>query len=339
MSDSATTTITTTTTSGKPQIAITVPVPASARKLLEEHCEILFEWTSLDALPRPTMLSWVSQVSGLFLISSHHVDEELLAAAGGSLKAVSTMSVGYDHIDVRGAVAQGIKLGHTPGVLDDTVADTTIALMLAAGRRIVEGNQHVLNGTWSSVWIPEWMCGKDLHHSRVGIIGMGRIGEVVAKRLGGFDSEVVFYTRSPKESPYAKRVELDTLISSSDFIVVLVPLNEATRGFVDADFFKKMKNDAILINMSRGGVVNQEHLIEALNENQLGSVGLDVTSPEPLPTDHPLLSPKLRHRVIVTPHIGSASYRTRDAMGIVAAKNLIAGLTGKPLLHEIPAPK
>ena len=228
-------------------------------------------------------------------------------------------------------------MGNTPGVLTDTSADLAVGLLLATARRIPESIDAARRGEWTT-WKPEWMAGYDVYGSTVGIVGLGRIGTAVAKRLRGFDCRILYSNPTPKPevaaSVGAEYVDLDTLLAESDFVSIHTELNDQTKHLFNADAFRKMKRTAILINTSRGGTVDQEALYHALINGESAAAGLDVTTPEPLPVDHPLFT--LRNCVIL-PHIASASYATRTKMAILAAENIIAGIQGQPLPHPVKA--
>jgi glyoxylate reductase len=230
-------------------------------------------------------------------------------------------------VDVAAATARGIPVGNTPGVLTDATADMAFALLFAAARRVVEGERYVREGKWKT-WHPQLLLGVDFVGSTLGIIGFGRIGQAVAKRARGFDMRVIFYDPSASPAFGAQAVDLDTLLCESDFVSLHLPLTDATRHLVNAGFLAKMKPNAILVNTSRGGVVDQTALYEALKSRRIFAAALDVTDPEPLPMDSPLLE---LDNCLVVPHLGSASRRTRDMMAYLAAQNLIAGLKGERL--------
>ncbi|NXQ00058.1 GRHPR reductase, partial [Vidua macroura] len=255
---------------------------------------------------------------------------------GPGLKVISTLSVGFDHLALDEIKKRGIRVGYTPDVLTDATAELSVALLLSACRRLPEAAEQVKSGGWTT-WKPLWMCGHGLSDSTVGIVGLGRIGQAVARRLKPFGVRRFLYTGSgPKPESAAEFgaefVPLTRLAEESDFVVVTCALTPATQGMCNKDFFGRMKKTSVFVNTSRGAVVNQEDLYEALAQGQIAAAGLDVTTPEPLPTDHPLLS--LRNCVIL-PHIGSATYATRSAMAVLAAKNLLAGLRGEPMPHEL----
>ncbi|XP_026722697.1 glyoxylate reductase/hydroxypyruvate reductase, partial [Athene cunicularia] len=231
---------------------------------------------------------------------------------------------------------RGIRVGYTPDVLTDATAELSVALLLAACRRLPEAAEQVKTGGWTT-WKPLWMCGFGLSDSTVGIIGLGRIGQAVARRLKPFGVRRFLYTGSrPKPEAAAEFgaefAPLSRLAQESDFVVVTCALTPATQGMCNKDFFSKMKKTSVFINTSRGAVVNQEDLYDALAHGQIAAAGLDVTTPEPLPADHPLLSLK---NCVILPHIGSATYATRTTMAVLAANNLLAGLRGEPMPHEL----
>jgi glyoxylate reductase len=222
-------------------------------------------------------------------------------------------------------------VGNTPGVLTEATADLTFALLLAAARRIVEGTQYIRNGEWKT-WEPETLLGADLTGATLGIIGWGRIGQAVAKRASGFDMRIITHSRSPISEDGVEQVDFDTLLAESDFVSLHTPLTPETRHLINRDALRKMKRTAILINTARGPIVDQEALYDALTDGTIAYAALDVTDPEPMKPDHPLLSlPNLT----IVPHIGSASIHTRNRMAEIAADNLLAGISGKPLRHQV----
>ncbi|KAM9471097.1 LOW QUALITY PROTEIN: glyoxylate reductase/hydroxypyruvate reductase [Clarias gariepinus] len=310
-------------------------IPQEGMKLLQKSaiCKLLL-WDSDEPVPRAELLKQVEGAHGLLCMIPDRIDAEVLDAAGPNLKVISTMSVGFDHLAIDEIKKRGIRVGYTPDVLTDATAELTVALLLATARRLPEGIQEVKSGGWSSK--PMWLCGYGLSGSTVGVIGLGRIGLAIARRLKSFGVKRLLYSgRQPK--PQAEEVEgehvpLDTLLCESDFVVVSCSLTPDTQGLCNKDFFSKMKNTAVFINSSRGAVVNQEDLLEALTSGQIAAAGLDVTTPEPLPTDHPLL--RLRNCVVL-PHIGSATISTRGVMAELTAQNLLCGLTGDAMPSEL----
>jgi glyoxylate reductase len=259
------------------------------------------------------------------------IDGPLLDVAP-RLKVISNFAVGFNNIDVPAATERGIAIGNTPGVLTDATADMAFCLLIAAARRVVEGHQYTLAGKWKT-WEPLGHLGQDLAGRTLGIIGMGRIGYALAKRCrGGWDMKILYhdvYKNDMAEKDLgARQVDLDTLLAVSDFISLHADLNDKTRGLIGADQLKKMKRTAVLVNSARGPLIDQEALAAALKAGTIFAAGLDVTDPEPLAPDDPLL--KLPN-AILAPHIASATVQTRNNMAEICARNLIAGLTGQPL--------
>lgn len=293
-------------------------------------------WESADkAMPRDQLLERAAGAHAILCMLTDKVDEELVNAAGSQLEVVSTMSVGFDHVDTNLLKERNIRLGYTPDVLTDSVADTTIVLMLAASRRIPEAIAAAKDGEWGT-WAPYWMTGQDLSRSTVGIVGLGTIGAEVAQRLSGFRCKVIYSGRTRKESIEdelgIEYVSQDELLGQSDFITVHSALTPETAGLCNEDFFAKMKPTAVFVNTSRGGLVDQNALYDALSKNRIYSAGLDVTAPEPLPLDDPLFTLK---NCIVLPHIGSASIRTREAMTRIAVLNTGQALSGEAMEYEV----
>ncbi|ENN70525.1 glyoxylate reductase/hydroxypyruvate reductase isoform X2 [Dendroctonus ponderosae] len=310
-------------------------VPQIAYKLLADKYEV----TTSTSHDRAAILKDVRGVDALFWATHNRIDKEILDAAGPQLKVIGTMSVGYNHIDLEEVKARGIKLSNTPNVLNGAVADIAMLLALAAARRYPEGRQHIERGTWVKEFDTQWMLGQDIAGSTIGIVGLGRIGQTIAKRLQGFDAHKILYT-GHKEKPQAKDlgyefVNLDELARRSDFIFLSAPLTNETMNMCNEAFFAKMKKNGILINISRGQLVDQDALIAALKAGRIFAAGLDVMIPEPLNTDSELL--KLPN-VVLTPHIGSATGNTRNAMAKLTAENILAGLAGEELISPVPLP-
>ena len=298
-------------------------------KLIQDFCNADI-WP--DELPpsRQAILAHIGGMDGLLCLLTDQIDAGIMDAAGPELKVISSFSVGIDNVDVEAASARGIPVGNTPGVLTDATADMAFALLLAAGRRIVEGAQGVRMGRWKT-WGPAFMLGADLAGATLGIVGFGRIGRAVARRAGGFGMRIIFSDPSqvaPESGVNAAQVDLDTLLREADFISLHTPLTDETRGLINADTIGRMKSTAVLVNTSRGPVVDQQALYEALFSKRIFAAALDVTVPEPLPVDHPLLT---LENCLIVPHIASASWRTRERMSLMAAENLIAGLKGERL--------
>jgi glyoxylate reductase len=268
---------------------------------------------------RATLLELVAGADGLLCLLTEQVDAELLDAAPG-LKVVANYAVGTDNVDLEAAAARGIPVGVTPGVLTDATADLAFGLLLAAARRLVAGFDDVRAGRWRT-WEPEGWLGHDVHGATLVLVGAGRIGEAVARRARGFDMEVVMVGRGD---------DLHAALRRADFVSLHVPLSPQTRHLIDADALAQLKPTAVLVNTARGPVVDQDALAAALHGGRLAGAALDVTDPEPLPADHPLLrAPNL----LVVPHVGSATHTTRARMTEMAVDNLLAGLAGEPLPH------
>jgi len=313
----------------KPKVFVTRLILDSGLTLIRDFCEADI-WP--DELPpsRQAILEHVHDRDGLLCLLTDNIDSGIMDAAGPGLKVISSFSVGIDNVDVAAASARGIPVGNTPGVLTDATADMAFALLLAAGRRILEGAQAVRAGDWKT-WGPAYMLGADLAGATLGIVGFGRIGRAVARRAGGFGMRIIFSDPSqaaPEPGVNAIHVDLDTLLREADFISLHTPLTDETRGLINVDTLGRMKSTAVLVNTSRGPVVDQTALYEALSSKRIFAAALDVTVPEPLPGDHPLLT---LENCLVVPHIASASWRTRARMSLMAAENLIAGLKGEKL--------
>jgi lactate dehydrogenase-like 2-hydroxyacid dehydrogenase len=314
----------------KPKVYVTREVPEKGLAQVQAACEAEV-WAGALPVPREVLLEKVQDIVGLYCLLTERVDAELLDAAP-ELRVVSNYAVGYNNIDVEACTARGIPVGHTPGVLTDTTADFAFALLMAAARRVVEGMDYVRAGKWQT-WGPKLLMGQDVHGATLGIVGLGRIGTAVARRAQGFDMRVLYHdTRVTEVDPAlgALPVPLATLLRESDFISVHVPLTPETRGLIGAEQLAMCKPSAVLVNTARGPVVDPDALYAALRDGTLAAAALDVTEPEPLPADHPLLE---LPNCIVTPHIASSSHATRTQMSVIAAENLLAGLDGERLPH------
>jgi glyoxylate reductase len=310
-----------------PRVFVARRLPGNALERLAEQTEMRL-WEGELPPPRETLLAEAREAEGLLTLLTDRVDEELLGVAPG-LRAVSNMAVGFDNIDVPACTARGILVGNTPGVLTDTTADFAFALLMAAARRVVEGDAFTRAGTWKT-WDPGLLLGVDVHHATIGIAGMGQIGQAVARRAHGFDMRILYTDEIPRPeieaATGARRVDLETLLRESDFVTLHVPLTAETRGLIDAARLALMKPDAILINTSRGPVVDQRALAEALKQGRPGMAALGVTDPEPIAMDDPLLA---LPNAIIAPHIASGSRATREKMAEMAVDNLLAGLRGE----------
>jgi glyoxylate reductase len=318
----------------KPRIFITRRIAATALEQIADMCELEM-WEGEMPPPYPILADRVRGVEGILSMITDRIDASLMDTAGASLKVISNMAVGYNNIDVAAAKARGIAIGNTPGVLTDATADITMALLLAAARRIVESVDFVRAGEWRT-WHPDLLVGRDLSGATLGIVGYGRIGQAVARRARGFDMHILAYSPSLTDAEAAAagvvRADLPDLLVQSDFVSLHTPLTHETYHLMNADTLALMKPDAILINTSRGGVVDQSALYTALTLGTIGGAALDVTDPEPIPEDHPLLT---LTNVTILPHIGSATRHTREQMALIAAANLIAGVNGQSLPHAV----
>jgi glyoxylate reductase len=303
--------------SGPPRVVADLPVGPVIRQLLADRVELL-PWDSAGG-----------GVVGVYTYGHPHVGAAMLDRLP-EVRVISNFGVGVDHVDLAAAAARGIAVGNTPGILDGATADLAFALLLAAGRRLVEGDRYA-RGPDFIRYDPSYMLGRETHGSTLGIIGLGRVGAEVARRARGFGMTVLYHNRRPRVAAAdlgARYVTLDELLHTADYIVLAVPLTGETRGLIGRVELEQMKPTAVLINVARGPVVNTESLTHALETRRIYAAALDVTDPEPLPRDHPLLR---LDNVIITPHLGSATEQTRRRMAEVSVENLLAGLAGRPL--------
>jgi len=311
----------------KPKVYVTRLLPKEAMDKIHSFCDAKV-WKGELPPPRNVLLENVTDMDGLLSLLTDKIDAELMDR-GQKLRVISNCAVGFDNIDVQEATKRGIIVGNTPGVLTDTTADFAFALLMAAARRVVEGDKVVRAGKWKT-WGPMILLGQDVHGATLGIVGVGRIGLAVAKRAKGFGMKVLFShvarNKQADDELGIETVDLDTLLAQSDFISLHTNLTPESRHLIGAKQFDKMKRTAILVNTSRGPIVDNMALYEALRSGKIAYAALDVTEPEPLPADHPLLT---LDDVIVAPHIASASVATRTKMALMAAENLIAGLKGE----------
>jgi glyoxylate reductase len=304
------------------KVFVTRALPGGAVDRLAAEHEVGV-WPEPLPPPRDELLARIREVDGLLSMLTDGVDGEVMDAAPG-LRAISNYAVGVDNIDVDAATARDIPVGNTPDVLTDTTADLAVALMLGIGRRLVDGDAYVRRGEWRT-WEPDLLLGHDLHGATVGIVGFGRIGQAVGRRVEGFDCTVLHTGRSGG-------VAFEELLERSDFVSVHTPLTPETRGLVDAAALGRMKPSAYLVNTARGPVVDTDALAAGLHAGEIAGAALDVTDPEPLPAEHPLLdAPNL----LVLPHLGSATHSTRERMADMAVDNLLAGLRGEPMPHQV----
>ena len=296
-----------------------LPGPALDRLAAEHEVEV---WPEQLPPEKEQLLARAPELEGLLSLLTDPIDAELIGAAV-QLRAISNYAVGVDNVDLETATARAIPVGNTPGVLTESTADLALALILGCSRRLVEGDAYVRRGEWRT-WEPGLLLGHDLHGATVGIVGYGRIGRAVAGRLAGFGCEILHTSRSGG-------VAVEELLERSDFVTLHCPLTPETRGLIGDVALRAMKRTAYLINTARGPVVDSEALTRALHAGEIAGAALDVTDPEPLPGDHPLLrAPGL----LVLPHIGSATHATRERMAQMAVDNLLAGLAGEPMPHQ-----
>ena len=315
----------------KPRVFISRRIPDKPLEMIRNECEVDM-WT--EATVAPPVTERIVGRDGILTYGHELVTGEMMDTAP-NLKVISVMGVGYDHIDVAAATARGIAVGHTPGTLDDTVADLTFALLLAAARNVMRGDRFVRSGTWR-VFDPNILWGAEVNGATLGILGLGRIGRVIARRASGFDMKILYHNRNRasawEDQLGVEYVSMEALLSQSDFVVVMVPYNDNTHHLIGAAELAQMKSTAILINTARGPIVDSKALYEALRDEVIGGAGLDVFDPEPPEPDDPLLQ---LENVVFCPHLGSASVKTRTGMGTMAAENLLAGLRGEPLPYWV----
>lgn len=313
------------------KVFVTREIPAAGLNKVRESCNAEV-WDEQLPPARDVLLEKIAGCDGLLTLLTEKVDAEFMDAAGPQLKVISNFAVGFNNIDVDEATRRGIRVGNTPGVLTDATADMAFSLLISAARRIVEAQDYVRAGHWKT-WEPLGHIGADLCERTIGIVGMGRIGYAMAKRChGGWGMKVLYADKFANEAAEkelaAKRVDFDTLLAESDFVSVHTDLNDSTKGMFNADAFWKMKDTAIFINSARGPIHDQADLYEALKSGQIFAAGLDVTDPEPIAMDDPLLT---LSNCVIAPHIASATVSSRNGMAEIAADNLLAGLRGKPL--------
>jgi glyoxylate reductase len=304
------------------RVFVTRELPGGALDRLRAEHDVEV-WPERTPPPRADLLARAPELEGLLALLTDTVDAELMDAAP-NLRAISNYAVGVDNVDVEAAGARGIPVGNTPDVLTESTADLAVALMLAIARRLAEGEAYVRAGEWRT-WEPGLLLGRDLHGATVGIVGHGRIGQAVGRRLDGFGCELLTTSRSGG-------VSLEELLERSDFVTIHCPLTPETRGLIGANALGRMKPTAYLVNTARGPIVDTEALAAALQSDEIAGAALDVTDPEPLPGDHPLLTAP---NLLVVPHVGSATVATRERMADMAVDNLLAGLAGEPMPNQV----
>jgi glyoxylate reductase len=313
----------------RPRVLADLPLSPAFARMLEAHVELL-PWESAHG-------PGAERIEAIYTYGHPTVDPALLDRLP-AVRVISNFGVGVDHIDVPAAAARGIPVGNTPGILDGATADLAFALLLAAGRRLVEGDRYA-RGPDFLRYDPSYMLGREVHGSALGILGLGRIGAQVARRARAFNMTVLYHNRRRRpevETALGVRyLGRDDLLAAADYVVLTVPLTDETRHLIGRAELARLKPTAILVNVSRGPVVDTEALTEALAERKIYAAALDVTDPEPLPRDHPLLR---LDNVIITPHLGSATEQTRQRMAEVSVENLLAGLAGRALAFQVVPP-
>jgi len=322
----------------RPNVFVARVIPDAGLSVIRDACEMDL-WEHELPPPRNELLRRVAGCDGVLTLLTDRVDDEFLDAAGKKLRVVSNYAVGFDNVDVAACARRGIPVGNTPGVLTDTTADLAWALLMAAARRLPEGDRFVRDGNWKT-WGPMLLLGPDVHGATIGIVGFGRIGQAVARRAQGFGMEILYHDvqELPAEvtRPFgATFLPLEELLARSDFVSLHVNLSPVTRHLINAETLSWMKPTAVLVNTSRGPVVDQRALADALRNGVIWAAGLDVTDPEPIPMDDPLVG---LDNCLIVPHIASASRATRDKMAQMAAANLLAGVRGEPLPTQVPPP-
>jgi glyoxylate reductase len=315
----------------RPKVFVSRVIPDDGLRQVTEATDATV-WPDDLPPPRDELLGAIAGCDGVLTLLTDRVDAEFLDRAGPQLKVVSNYAVGFDNVDVAECTRRGIPVGNTPGVLTETTADLAFALLMAAARRLAEGDRYVRAGKWKT-WGPMLLMGPDVHGATIGIVGFGRIGQAMARRAAGFGMTILYHdvNELPGEvtGPLgATFTPLEELLARSDFVSLHVNLTDETRHLIDASALRAMKSTAVLVNTSRGPVVDGAALYEALKGGEIAAAALDVTDPEPIPADDPLLT---LDSCLVVPHIASASRATRGKMAEMAAANLLAGLRGERL--------
>jgi len=309
-----------------PLVVADTPLTPEIDQMLAAQVQVV-PWRAIQDGSHPS-------AQGLYIYGHPRVDGALLDRLP-ALRVISNCGVGVDHINLADSSARGIPVGNTPGVLDGATADMAFALLLAAARRVVEGDRYARSSEFTH-YDPSYMLGTEVHGTTLGIIGLGRIGEQVARRARGFEMRLLYHNRRRREELEtrlaAEYVTREDLLLQSDYVMLTLPLTDQTRHLIDAAALARMKPTAILINIARGAVVDTAAVTAALQQGQIAAAALDVTDPEPLPRDHPLLQ---LPNVVLAPHLGSATVQTRQKMAEISVANLLAGLRGQPLLHEV----
>lgn len=320
---------------GRPKVFVTREIPEVGLDLVRAKCDVKV-WPESLPPSHDSLLAESRGCDGLITLLTDTIDGEFMDAVGSQLKVVSNYAVGYNNIDVSAAKDRGIRVGNTPGVLTEATADLTIALLFAAVRNMLPSERSIRDGMWKT-WEPLGFLGVELAGKTLGIVGLGRIGTAVARRLhAGWDMKILYSGRRRNEKAEkelkAIHVPFEELLSHSDVVSAHCALTDETKSLFNEGAFRKMKRNAIFLNTARGPIHHQEDLYAALSQGLIRAAGLDVTDPEPLPASDPLLS---LPNCVITPHIGSATVEARNAMAEIAARNVLAGVHGQPLLHEV----
>ncbi|MFA1821388.1 2-hydroxyacid dehydrogenase [Virgibacillus oceani] len=312
---------------GKPRIYITRKIPDHLLGPYKEQFDFHLWEKEEEAVPREILKKEASQAEGLLCVLTDKIDEDLLQGAP-NLKMAANMAVGYDNIDIPAAKKYGVTVTNTPDVLTETTADMGLALLMTTARRMIEANQNIKKDQWKN-WSPYLLAGTDVHHKTMGIAGMGRIGQAIARRAKGFGMSVMYYNRSRKPDAEqelgAEYAAFDTLLKEADFVISVLPMTDETKKMFNAAAFQKMKSSAIFVNISRGGVVNETELAEAIKDKQIRGAGLDVFENEPISADHPFMQ---HEEIVCMPHIGSATEETRSAMLKLCLENIDGFFSG-----------
>lgn len=315
----------------RPNVWITRQIHPAAVDQLKQVADVEI-WPEEFPPAKNVLIEKIGAFDGMISMLNDPLDAEVLEAAS-HLKVISQMAVGFDNIDVKAATRLGIAVGHTPGVLTETSADFAWALLMDAARRVSEADRQVHDGIWKP-WGPDVLTGVDVYGATLGLIGMGRIGKAVAKRAKGFNMRVLYHNRSRDNDAEnelgVEYVSLETLLQTSDFVSLHLNYSPEAYHLINESKLALMKPEAILINTARGAVIDADALYNALIDKQIAGAALDVFNPEPIPTDHPLLT---LPNVVITPHIASASKKTRIEMAYISVENATLGLQGKPLKY------
>jgi len=319
----------------KYSVFITRKIPEPGPSILKKYFQVNMN-PEANVLDRQVLIKKVKNADAILCMLGDKIDSRVMDAAGPKLRVISCYSVGYDHVDIKEAEKRKIIVTNTPNVLANTTADLTFSLILSAARNIVNADCHVRNGTWKFGWTPDLFLGYDVYGSTLGVIGLGEIGSLLAKRAKGFGMNVLYYSNSRNRKIESELsisyVSLEELLQRSDFVSIHVSLNKSSLHMIDESKIKLMKKTAFLINTSRGKVINEQHLIKALRDKKIAGAGLDVYEDEPISTSNPLIQ---MQQTVLLPHIGSATYKTRSKMAEVSANNIVNSLIGKGTVYKI----